>query len=82
MMTEQEVVAYVNEMWATHPMLTRNVLKKQGRVSMVRLEKLASEGLIKLPKKVSKRMCHLYNDTSNWRNFKLRGSPTRRATNG
>jgi len=51
-------------------------------VSMVRLEKLASEGLIKLPKKVSKRMCHLYNDTSKWRNFKLRGSPTRRATNG
>lgn len=78
MLSDEEVIRRVAKIWEEHKYPTRNMMRKQIGCSERRFEALAQAGLIKYPARVPKNKCHLFSSQKKWRNFKLKGSPTRR----
>lgn len=78
MLSDEEVVIRVAQMWENNPYVTRNLLRKTIGCSEKRFEDLARRGLIKYPAKIPKGKAHLFSDQSKWRSFKLEGSLKRR----
>jgi hypothetical protein len=76
MLTDAEIITITERVWANNPNPTRSLLMKACSTSHQRLDRLHKAGLIKYPPKIAKNMCHLFNKSDKWRNFKLRGSPT------
>ena len=77
MLSDAELVEQVKALQADNPYATRNFLLKKLRTSMPRLQQLDKDGLIKLPHRVPKNMCHVFSDQTRWRKFRLKGSPTK-----
>lgn len=75
MLSDEEVIRRVAEMWEQHKHPTRNMMRKQIGCSEKRFKDLSKAGLIKFPPKVPKGMCHLFSNQNKWRAFKLKGSP-------
>lgn len=57
---DELIVKEVNELMAKEPNVTRNKLCKALRVSLPRVLDLEKQGLIKLPRKVSRSNFHLH----------------------
>lgn len=76
-LSDGELVKQVEQFLAENPYATRNLMLKKLRTSMQRLQRLHDEGLIKLPNRVPKNMCHVFCNQTKWRKFRLKGSPTK-----
>ena len=79
MKSDQEIISAVETILAANPLATRNTIKKATNVSVERLVKMSQAGLIKLPNKIPKNMCHLFSNQTKWKQFRLRGSPIQNA---
>lgn len=76
-LSDAELIEQVKTFLAENPYATRNLMLRKIRTSMQRLQRLHDEGLIKLPNRVPKNMCHVFCNQTKWRKFRLRGSPTK-----
>ncbi len=77
--TDAEAIHMIKTFMDSNKYVTRNDLRKLTGMSTEKLERLSRDGSFKFPLIIPKGKCHLFKKTDSWRNFKLKGSPTKRS---